>query len=70
MNKLKLFFVLVFAFNINGAPEGAFNTLMVKAKNVDAYVILCIDREIYIGAWRCVSNQETVLCLVMRAVWL
>ena len=38
MNKLKIFFVLVFAFNISAAPEGAFNTLMVKAKNVDAYV--------------------------------
>ncbi len=31
MNKLKIFFVLVFTFNIIAAPEGAFNTLMVKA---------------------------------------
>ena len=38
MNNLKIFFVLIFTFNMSAAPEGAFNTLMVKAKNVDAYV--------------------------------
>lgn len=38
MNKIKLFLTLVISLNVLAVPEGAFNTLMVQAKDVNKYI--------------------------------
>jgi 5,10-methylenetetrahydrofolate reductase len=40
MKFIKLFsgFLFLFTLNLSAAPEGAFTTLMVQAKDVDKYI--------------------------------